>query len=79
MKLKKGQLVPWDADFKGGSKEWRAKMLWKQYTDNVWRNLHTAIKNTVTKGEYLKFKQKLRFIETLHFASTSTKYYETVR
>ena len=58
VKLKKGQLVPWDADFKGGSKEWRAKMLWRQYTDNVWRNLHTAVKNTVTKGEYLKFKQK---------------------
>ena len=57
-KVSKEQLIPWDANFKGGSKEWRAKMLWKQYTDNVWRNLHTAIKNTVTKGEYLKFKQK---------------------
>ena len=58
IKLKEGELTPWDATFEGGSKEWKASMQWKQYTDNIWRNLDIAVKNTVTKGEYLKFKQK---------------------
>tara|TARA_R100000808_G_scaffold3720_1_gene12847 strand:+ start:11213 stop:16882 length:5670 start_codon:yes stop_codon:yes gene_type:complete len=56
--LKEGQLVPRDAVFEGGSKQWQAMMHWKQYTDGIWRNLDIAIKNTVSRGEYLKFKQK---------------------
>ena len=58
VKLKEGQLIPKDATFEGGAKEWQAAMTWKQYTDGIWRNLDTAVKNTVTRGEYLKFKQK---------------------
>ena len=49
IKLKEGEIVPRDAAFEGGSKEWQAMMHWKQYTDGIWRNLDIAVKNTVTK------------------------------